>query len=81
VMINYNRESVWAYKKSFERLPDEYLANFKWIHRVSTFRDYVPTSSDQMLALKMSAESCYLVRCREALFLSNERRMALGNKV
>ena len=80
-MINYSREGVSAYKRSLERLSLEHLCNFKWVHRVSTFRDFVPTSTDEMLALKMRFEGCYLLRCREVLFLSSQRRMALANKV
>jgi hypothetical protein len=80
-MINYRRESVRAYQRSMERLPREDLANVKWVHRVSTLRGFVPTSTDQLLALKMRAEGCYLLRCREVLFLSCQRRMALANEV
>jgi hypothetical protein len=78
VMINYNREGVRAYVKSFERAPPDYLSVPKWIRRISTVRGCAASSTDPMVALKMSTEGCYLMRCREVLLLAEEHRTALA---
>ena len=77
-MINYTREGVRAYVKSFERAPIEYLSVPKWIRRFASVQGCGASSTDEMIALKMSSEGCYLIRAREVLLLTEEQRAALA---
>ena len=77
VLINFNRETVLAYKQTFERVPPEYLALPKFTKRLNSARGFAATLFDDCLALKMKEEGCYLLRCREAQMLSSQTRAAL----
>ena len=77
VLINFNRETVLAYKQTFERVPPEYLALPKFTKRLNSARGFAATLFDDCLALKMKGEGCYLLRCREAQMLSSQTRAAL----
>lgn len=76
VMINFNRESIKAHRRYFERNARNELCAQKWLRRIFTFNsNEVPYYS--ALVLKMEQEECYLICCDEALLLPADVRESL----
>mmetsp|Transcript_34976 Transcript_34976/g.79127 ORF Transcript_34976/g.79127 Transcript_34976/m.79127 type:complete len:792 (+) Transcript_34976:94-2469(+) len=76
VMINYNRETVKAHRRYFERNAKNELCTQKWLRRIFTFNsNEVPYYS--ALVLKMEHEECYYICCDEVLLLPSDVRESL----